>query len=128
MAGLALRRVFLPALLCLSVVASGALAADDYLSAEQIEVALSDRIVRGNQDGVEWRQSFSAGGATIFSQSGRESPGRWAARSDAEGGLYCSLWPPSERWDCYRMRQDGDSISWEPLGGGDLWLGQLLPR
>ena len=128
MAGLALRRVFLPALLCLSVVVSGALAADDYLSAEQIEAVLSDRVVRGNQDGVEWRQSFSAGGATIFSQSGRESPGRWAARSDAEGGLYCSLWPPSERWGCYRMRQDGDSISWEPQGGGDLWLGELLPR
>ncbi len=106
-----------------------ALADEDYLSADQITALLSERVVEGEQNGRRWRQSFSKQGATVYSEAGRaDSPGRWSARGDAEGGLYCSLWPPSDRWDCYRMIRDGDNVSWIPLGGGDVWPGKLVPQ
>ncbi len=112
-----------------SVMSVAASAGDDFLSADKIRVLLSDRTVEGNQDGRKWRQTFSAGGATVYSEAGRaDSPGRWSARSDDGGGLYCSLWPPSDRWDCYRMTQEGDTVSWVPLGGGDVWPGRLLAQ
>ncbi len=106
-----------------------ALAGEDYLSAEEIAALLSERVVEGEQNGRRWRQSFSAQGSTVYSEDGRaDSPGRWSARSDVEGGLYCSLWLPSNRWDCYRMTRMGEDVSWIPLGGGDVWPGRLLPQ
>ncbi|MBB5514647.1 hypothetical protein FHS89_000653 [Rubricella aquisinus] len=58
----------------------------------EIEAALSGRsVVYG--DGVV--QSFDASGETVYGTS----RGRWAAR----GGSYCSLWPPSDDWACYRV-------------------------
>ncbi len=47
-------------------------------------------------------QSFKAGGDTVF-DNGRLSTGQWQVR----GGRYCSVWPPSDRWACYDVADDG---------------------
>ncbi len=48
------------------------------------------------------RQSFAAGGGTIYTAQGPSS-GRWRD----EGGRYCSVWPPSDQWVCFRLERDG---------------------
>ena len=48
-------------------------------------------------------QSFSPGGDTAY-DSGHLQPGHW--RIEAE--KYCSVWPPSDLWACYRLEQSAD--------------------
>ena len=50
-------------------------------------------------------QSFEADGATVYTTD-KDSHGNWRA----EGGQYCSAWPPSARWDCYALEQEGAKV------------------
>lgn len=81
-----------------------------------IESALAGKSVAGNQDGREWRQDFRSDGATIYYEGNQPSPGRWKV----DGDQYCSLWPPSETWDCYDMAMDGEEILFMPKGSA-VW-------
>ncbi|MBS0565105.1 MAG: hypothetical protein JSR87_11720 [Proteobacteria bacterium] len=51
-------------------------------------------------------QKFTASGDTSY-DSGHLQAGRWQA--DANG--YCSVWPPSDRWTCYRLDRSADGRS-----------------
>jgi hypothetical protein len=57
-----------------------------------IAAALSARVL-GYPDGT--LQDFFADGRTLYG----DSSGRWEVRGDR----YCSVWPPSDRWICYRV-------------------------
>jgi len=50
-------------------------------------------------------QKFYASGRTLYEAS-EPSWGSWAVR----GNQYCSLWPPSDTWDCYDMTRAGDAV------------------
>jgi hypothetical protein len=69
-------------------------------------------------EGSNWKQSFEAGGATVYAGAdGKQSTGRW----DVRGDEYCSQWPPSDVWACYAMASDatadGISIIWISADG-----------
>lgn len=74
-----------------------------------------DSALRGNRvayaDG--W-QDFHQTGRTLY-MVGQESWGRWRV----DGDRYCSLWPPSEHWDCYDMTisTDGNTVKFISPGG-----------
>jgi hypothetical protein len=57
-------------------------------------------------------QNFFADGRTLY-ESGSASWGRWRV----EGDLYCSQWPPAERWDCYGVERNGLDIRFVSPGG-----------
>ena len=59
-------------------------------------------------EGKDTRQTFSAKGATNYTDRGRDSFGTWAARGDQ----YCSQWPPANGWACYDVLVDGDTLIW----------------
>ena len=58
--------------------------------------------------GENTRQTFSARGATTYTDRGRDSCGTWAARGDR----YCSQWPPANGWACYDVLVDGETLIW----------------
>ena len=58
--------------------------------------------------GENTRQTFSARGATTYTDRGRDSYGTWAARGDR----YCSQWPPANGWACYDVLIDGETLIW----------------
>ena len=67
-----------------------------------IEAVLADRVVRYDA----WTtQVFLAGGRTEY-HTERFAEGAWKA----EGGRYCSLWPPAATWTCYDLERDGDRL------------------
>ncbi len=66
------------------------------LAGGDITTALAARVL-GYPDGT--LQDFFADGRTLYG----DSYGRWEVRGD----LYCSQWPPSERWECYQVDQSG---------------------
>ena len=74
------------------------------LTSEDIDALLPTIVVTTDTT----RQTFSARGATTFTDRGRDSYGTWAAR----GGQYCSQWPPADGWACYDVLQDGDTLIW----------------
>lgn len=74
------------------------------LSDAEIEALLPTIIVLGE----DTRQTFSAGGATTYSDRGRDSYGSWAAR----GYRYCSQWPPANGWACYDVLVENDTLIW----------------
>jgi hypothetical protein len=78
-------------LLLLPILAQQAMAGPVYDDAA-IEHALSDRTLV-YEGGIV--QTFHASGETVYGSS----HGRWLVR----GGSYCSLWPPSDSWGCYRV-------------------------
>lgn len=43
-------------------------------------------------------QNFEVGGVTVYFAD-QPSTGQWRV----EGNQYCSLWPPSDSWDCYEV-------------------------
>lgn len=50
-------------------------------------------------------QTFAPNGQTVYITDS-PSRGNWRA----QGGQYCSAWPPSDRWDCYGLEREGDRI------------------
>jgi hypothetical protein len=105
--------------------ASAAMPATD----NEIVAALSGRTAfEAGKTYRPWRQFFAADGGTIYFGDGPSSAGHWKA----EGGQYCSLWPPSDQWACYQVVIDGSpavSITWISPDGtresGALFDGDL---
>lgn len=89
--------------------ASTIAAAEDWqrLEDQGITKALAARVL-GYPDGT--LQDFFADGRTLYG----ESWGRWEVRGD----VYCSQWPPSDRWDCYAVEQSGLDIRFTDDAGG----------
>ena len=88
------------ALLAFTIAASGALAEETTLDHQAILDTLTGAVVEGSG----WSQTFDRGGATAFISQGKTSTGRW----DVEGDQYCSTWPPSDQWSCYRVASSVD--------------------
>ncbi|GFE65851.1 hypothetical protein [Litoreibacter roseus] len=61
-----------------------------------VEIALTDRVLQ--YEGAT--QKFFASGRTLYT-SVRDSWGYSAVRGDA----YCSQWPPSDGWACYKVER-----------------------
>ena len=69
-----------------------------------------------------WSVSFSPDGNTgYYSMSRPPSTGGWRI----QGNQYCSVWPPSDRWECYDVLLDARStqtlpvIIWRSARGGE---------
>ena len=86
----------------LTLLGGVALAGDTWqpLTGDAARAALSDHTLAYPNGAT---QSFSANGDTAY-DSGHLQPGRW--RIDA--GKYCSVWPPSDTWACYKFEQSAD--------------------
>jgi hypothetical protein len=100
----------------LAILAMTAPAAADErpLAGAEIAALLTGRTVVGvNGRGRATRQRFEASGLTVYVVDGEPpSHGRWKVEGDA----YCSTWPPSETWTCYRVTGAPDAtpvtVSW----------------
>jgi len=71
------------------------------MSGDEITAALTDQVLT-YEDAT---QKFFASGRTLYDSS-LPSWGSWAVRGDQ----YCSLWPPSDTWDCYNMARAGQVV------------------
>jgi hypothetical protein len=78
------------------------------LKAAAIVEALSSRVL-AYPGGI--LQDFMADGRTLYG----DSTGRWEVRGD----LYCSVWPPSDRWSCYAVDRKGPDIRFTAEDGSD---------
>lgn len=78
---------------------STAVAAQEWrrLSGVEIETALAGHSLDYDNGDT---QSFSAAGDTHYFAT-RPSLGYWGVRGDQ----YCSVWPPSDIWNCYHVEQ-----------------------
>jgi len=92
---------------CVMLMMPGTAMAWERLDTDGINAALSDRSL---QYDAYTLQHFRKSGVTEYITE-RYSEGRWAARD----GQYCSVWPPSDRWECYDVERDGESIRF--IGG-----------
>ncbi len=102
---------------------SGADAGESELAGAEITAALSGNTAIGDQKGMLWRQYFAINGDTVYIVSGKQpSPGKWRVSGDN----FCSLWPPSTKWDCYSMTGAGDNVTWIYEGGGDPWPAKMV--
>jgi hypothetical protein len=72
------------------------------LTAPEIEEALAGRELIYDNAAT---QTFAAGGDTVY-DAGTPSRGSWRVSDDQ----YCSVWPPSDRWDCYRVERSQDGV------------------
>lgn len=65
-------------------------------------------------DDGNW-QSFGADGTTRYVDGGHDTFGGWRVRD----GVFESVWPPSKRWDGYRVEvtASGDAIRFVSPGG-----------
>ena len=87
----------------------GAALAWERLDDAGIEAALADRVLRYDA----WTtQVFFADGRTEY-HTERYAEGSWRA----EGGRYCSVWPPAASWTCYDVDRDGDRLRFTNDGG-----------
>ena len=71
------------------------------MSGAEITAALTERALKYSMA----TQKFYASGRTLY-DAGRPSWGYWRV----EGDEYCSQWPPSDLWACYRMERLGDQL------------------
>ncbi len=96
------------AILALSV---SALAAERTLSGSEIKRLLPKIAARGNSS----YQTFEANGHTDYQSGGRPSVGQWEVRGDQ----YCSVWPPSDVWACFKVVLDETNnwIFWVEANG-----------
>ncbi|MBX2869461.1 MAG: hypothetical protein KTR18_12340, partial [Acidiferrobacterales bacterium] len=88
------------------------------LTDDEIVKFLSGSEIRGNQKGTKWRQTFTADGETYYEETNgfRPSFGQWKALNNE----YCSVWPPSAIWSCYKMTAEGEELTFIPHKG-DAW-------
>lgn len=71
------------------------------MTGDDIRNALTDRVL---SYGDTW-QDFRSSGRTLYN-SGPDSWGYWRVQDDQ----YCSQWPPSDLWVCYKMERRGDAL------------------
>lgn len=92
------------------------------LATAEIEAALAGRTI----DYANARQEFTASGRSYYAETGSQTEfGQWEARANQ----YCSLWPPSTAWSCYKLEQDtADPLHLRFVGErGDLYPGYVRP-
>jgi len=99
------------ALIFVAIFCAPAMAAEKELSGEEITNLLPVIIATGKNS----RQTFKKSGATTYWDNGRETAGRWRVQNN----LYCSQWPPSDAWACYRVMTDSSqkSLVWVGMSG-----------
>lgn len=90
----------------------------EVLDGAGIEAALTDRTLVYEGDIT---QTFRASGVTEYIVRD-VSLGRWAVRADQ----YCSVWPPSDRWDCYIVEAEGVQIRFV-ASDGSVSVGTYAP-
>ena len=90
--------------LSLSLLAAPLVAEERKLTTGEIK-ALLPMIIASSET---TRQTYSARGATTYTDRGRDSYGSWEARGDK----YCSQWPPANGWACYDVLVDGETLIW----------------
>lgn len=91
-------------LICLSGVARA-----EPLDGAGITAALTGRVLQYDGGVV---QDFRASGRTLY-DAGQPSWGYWEVREDT----YCSLWPPSDQWECYGVEADGQTVTFIGASG-----------
>jgi hypothetical protein len=84
------------------------------LDGDAITTALLSRQVL-YEDGTQ--QSFATDGITYYG----DTIGYWRVQGDQ----YCSQWPPSDRWSCYDVEQNGIDIRFV-AGDGSISLGRYV--
>ncbi|MEP3639381.1 MAG: hypothetical protein ABJN14_19190 [Paracoccaceae bacterium] len=91
-------------------VIAGPACADDWvaLTGSQTRTALEGRKL---QYANAW-QEFRSSGRTLYNAR-QDSWGYWRIEDDQ----YCSQWPPSDLWACYRLEQKGEMLRF--VGEGD---------
>jgi hypothetical protein len=88
------------------LLAGQACAGERKMAGAEIRSTLSGKTVEGRSEGGVWKQVFAASGDTEHFMGEGSSKGRW----DIHGDQYCSQWPPGDRWTCYDVIQDGETI------------------
>ena len=92
-------------------------------SRQQLTELLSGNSIEGIWAGRPFLQYFDPAGTTRYrEQGGEETEGRWRVNDEGE---YCSLWPPSDRWVCYRVTVIGNSIYWK--SGDEFYPSEIKP-
>ncbi|MFM2389920.1 MAG: hypothetical protein RLZZ437_1475 [Pseudomonadota bacterium] len=80
-----------------------------WLTGPEITTALTGRVVLYDGD---HRQEFMADGRTLYD----DRWGYWRV----EGDRYCSQWPPSDRWTCYDVAQNGLEVRFQADDGSTV--------
>ena len=95
---------------------AGPLRAEDWvpLSGAEISAALTDRALE-YVSGDAW-QDFRASGRTLYIYKGRESWGYGRVENDR----YCSQWPPSDLWACYRLESRAGAVRFVGEAADDI--------
>lgn len=109
-------------LLALLVLSLGAATADEawkVLAGAEATKALSGHILAYANGAT---QTFSPSGDTGY-DSGHLQPGKWRI----DGDKYCSVWPPSDQWACYKLEASADGKSLRfTAGDGSTTEGQVV--
>jgi hypothetical protein len=79
------------------------------LNQEEFTTLLTGNTLVGEWAGVPYRQFFAEDGRTLYLSGGSKSKGTWRI---TETGDYCSVWPPSQSEDCYKVTKLGDELIW----------------
>lgn len=87
-----------------AILAAGPALAEDWrtLTGDEVTAALTGREVIYDAE-FDVTQTFFASGRTQYT-FGNPRWGWWEVRGDA----YCSLWPPSDEWECYAVALSPD--------------------
>ena len=112
-----MRHLVFAGALCACLVLPAAAESWQALDDAGIVAALAGRSLE-YEDGTG--QDFRESGGTTYRAGAGQSEGRWRA----EGGKYCSVWPPSEHWSCYALERDAESGRLRFVGSaGDTTMG-----
>ncbi|MBD3664511.1 hypothetical protein [Sulfitobacter aestuariivivens] len=103
-----MRHLLLALMLLLPVAAASEEGAWVPMNDDEIRNALTERTLQY----ANARQSFYASGRTLYN-AGRDSWGYWRVQNDS----YCSQWPPSDLWACFKMDRKGTMLRF--VGAGD---------
>ena len=96
----------------LVMLAAGNASAEDWrtLTGKEVAAALTDREVIYDPE-FDVSQSFFASGRTQYT-FGNPRWGWWEVRGDAS----CSLWPPSDEWECFDVALSADGTTVRFIG------------
>jgi hypothetical protein len=99
---------FLIAFLVTVVSATPVNAAEIKLDEQAIKALLSDATLISSGDSRPTEQVFRASGLTftIDIETQVQSLGSWRVENDK----YCSIWPPSEHWSCYKVFRTNEGV------------------
>jgi len=118
------RRIFMGLLLSLPALGTAAQAAQEKLTAPEIEALLSGNTIVGAWSGASYRQYYGPDGTTLYDpEEGRADEGRW--RTDPETNEYESWWR-STGWTPYALvRTEEGRYAW--VNGDRLEPFEVVP-